>query len=141
MTIVRWTPFTELDSMERRMRRVFEEIGLAPALVPAADIYETDDEYVVELDVPGYEETELAIEVHDHTLSIRGEREKVAEEKTKERLKVEGEKAVADDVDFAPVVGKHEQALEYVTGNPILILLGDFAEEPADPCIDFGVIP
>jgi len=84
MTIVRWTPFTELDSMERRMRRVFEEIGLAPALVPAADIYETDDEYVVELDVPGYEETELAIEVDDHTLSIRGEREKVAEEKTKE---------------------------------------------------------
>ena len=84
MTIVRWTPFTELDSMERRVRRLFEEIGFAPALAPAADVYETHDEYVVEIDVPGFEEKELSIEVYDHTLSIRGEREQVAEDKTKE---------------------------------------------------------
>jgi HSP20 family protein len=83
MTIVKWTPFTELDSMERRMRRLFEEIGFAPALAPAADVYETDDEFVVELDLPGFEEKELSIEVYDHTLSIRGEREKVKEEKAK----------------------------------------------------------
>jgi len=84
MTIVKWTPFTELDSMERRMRRLFEEIGFAPALAPAADVYETDDEFVVELDLPGFEEKELSIEVYDHTLSIRGEREKVKEQKAKE---------------------------------------------------------
>ena len=84
MTIVKRTPFTELDSMERRMRRLFEEIGFAPTLAPAADVFETADEYVVELDLPGYEEKELSIEVDDHTLSIRGEREKVKEETTKE---------------------------------------------------------
>ena len=84
MTIVKWTPFTELDSMERRMRRLFEEIGFAPALAPAADVYETDDEYVVALDLPGYEEKELSIEVSDHTLAIKGEGEKVKEETTKE---------------------------------------------------------
>ena len=84
MTIVKWTPFTELDSMERRVRRLFEEIGFAPALAPAADVYETGDEYVVELDLPGFEEKELSIEVYDHTLSIRGERETVKEEKAKE---------------------------------------------------------
>jgi len=84
MAIVKWTPFMELDSMERRMRRLFEEIGFAPALLPAADIYETDDEFVVELEVPGYEEKELVIEVFDHTLAVKGEREKTKEEKTKE---------------------------------------------------------
>ncbi len=84
MTIVKWTPFTELDSMERRMRRIFEEIGFAPGLAPAADVYETDDEFVVELEVPGYEEKELSIKVYDHTLAIKGSREKVEEEKTKE---------------------------------------------------------
>jgi HSP20 family protein len=84
MTIVKWTPFTELDSMERRMRRLFEEIGVAPGVAPAADVYETDDEYVVELEVPGYEETELSIEVYDHTLAIKGSREKTEEEKTRE---------------------------------------------------------
>ena len=66
------------------MRRLFEEIGFAPALLPAADIYETDDEFVVELEVPGYEEKELVIEVFDHTLAVKGEREKTKEEKTKE---------------------------------------------------------
>jgi HSP20 family protein len=84
MAIVRWTPFTELDSMERRMRRVFEEIGFAPGLAPAADIYETDEEFVVELEVPGYKEKELSIEVSDHTLAIKGSREQRKEEKAKE---------------------------------------------------------
>jgi HSP20 family protein len=84
MAITKRTPFTELDSMERRMRRVFEEIGFAPVLAPAADVYETDDEFVVELEVPGYEEKELSIEVIDHTLAIRGVRAKTTEEKTKE---------------------------------------------------------
>jgi HSP20 family protein len=84
MTITKWTPFTELDSMERRMRRLFEEIGFAPVLAPAADVYETDDEFVVELEVPGYEEKELSIEVSDHTLAIKGSRTKTKEEKTKE---------------------------------------------------------
>ena len=84
MAIVRWTPFTELDSMERRMRRVFEEIGFAPGLAPAADVYETDDEFVVEVEVPGYEEKELSIEVSDHTLAVKGSREKTKQEKTKE---------------------------------------------------------
>jgi HSP20 family protein len=84
MAIVKWTPFTELDSMERRMRRLFGEIGFMPALAPAADVYETDDEFVVELEVPGYEEKELAIEVSDHTLAIKGKREKTKEETTRE---------------------------------------------------------
>jgi HSP20 family protein len=85
MAIGRWTtPFTELDSMERRMRRLFEEIGFAPTLAPAADVYETDDEYVVEVEVPGYDETELSIEVFDHTVAIKGTQEKTKEEKMKE---------------------------------------------------------
>lgn len=80
MEIVKWTPFRELEAMERRMRRLFDEAGFATALLPAADVYETDDEYVVELEVPGFDEQELAIEVTDHTLRVKGER---AEEKEK----------------------------------------------------------
>lgn len=80
MAIARWTPFQELDSLERRVRRVLEDAGFAPALVPAADVFETDDEYVVELEVPGYEEKELSIEVADHTLTIRGDQKKVTDE-------------------------------------------------------------
>jgi HSP20 family protein len=84
MAIVKWAPFSELDSIERRMRRMVEEFGFAPAFLPAADVYETDDEFVVELEVPGYEEKELAIEVTDHTLAVRGARETTKEEKQRQ---------------------------------------------------------
>ena len=86
-TIVKWAPFTttELGAMERRMRRLLETTtGFAAATLPPADVYETGDEYVVELEVPGYEEKELTVEVADHTLAIRGRRGTKKEEKAKE---------------------------------------------------------
>ena len=79
----KWTPFRELDLMDRRMRRFFEDLGFVPALTPAADVYETEGELVVELEVPGFDEKELEIEVHDHTLSVIGEREEKTERKEK----------------------------------------------------------
>ena len=82
-TIVKWAPLQDLDVFERRMRRMIEDWGVAPAPIPAADVYETPKELVVELDVPGYEEKELALEVTDNTLTIKGERKVVKEETEK----------------------------------------------------------
>ena len=82
-TIVKWAPFQELDTMERRMRRMLEDFGIAPAPIPAADLYETEKEVVVELDVPGFEEKELSLEVIDHTLKVKGEHKVAKEEKEK----------------------------------------------------------
>ena len=84
MAIVRWSPFQELETMERRMKRLFDEVGFIPATAPNADVYETEDEFVAELEVPGFEEKELAIEVTDHTLCVKGERTKTKEEKKKD---------------------------------------------------------
>jgi HSP20 family molecular chaperone IbpA len=83
MEIVKWTPLRELEAMERRMRRVFDEAGFATALLPAAAVYATDEEYVVELEVPGFEEMELTIEVTDHTVCVKGERTEEKEKKDK----------------------------------------------------------
>ena len=82
-TLIKWAPFQDLDVFERRMRRMLEDWGVAPAPLPAADVYETEKELVVELDVPGYEEKELALEVTDHVLTITGERKLEKEEKEK----------------------------------------------------------
>ena len=54
MTLVRWLPFQELDTMERRLRRMLDDIGFAPPVVPPADIYETAQEYVFD-EWPGRE--------------------------------------------------------------------------------------
>lgn len=98
MAIVKWTLFNELDPFERRIRRLFDESGLVTTTpFPPADVYETPEEYVVAIEVPGYEEKELAVELSDHTLAIKGERSQVADEKTKkfalqERLEQEFER-------------------------------------------------
>ena len=89
--LVRWDPFRQLDLMERSMR------GFGLPLLPAADVYETEDEYVVELEVPGYEEKELTVEVLDHMLTIKGEHDVTTDETQKtyrlhERLEQEFER-------------------------------------------------
>jgi HSP20 family molecular chaperone IbpA len=71
MTIVRWSPFPELEAFDRRFRRMFDEFGIGSTALPAADIYETDKEYAFELEVPGFEEKELSVEVSDHTLVVK----------------------------------------------------------------------
>jgi HSP20 family protein len=81
-TLVKWTPFRELDLMERRARRMLEDVGFAAAM-PAADVYETPEEFVVEIEVPGFEEKELGLEVTDHTLTVTGEAKTDVEEQDK----------------------------------------------------------
>jgi HSP20 family protein len=82
-TLTRWAPFQDFDEIERRMRRMLDDFGVAPAPLPAVDLYETEKELVVELDVPGFDEKELMLEVSDHTLTVTGERKEEKERKDK----------------------------------------------------------
>ncbi len=98
-------PLREFDLMDRRIRRFFEDLGFVPALAPAADIYETDGELVVELEVPGFDEKELEIEVSDHTLCVTGERKEQTEKQEKtmrlrERLEKKFERRLELPVDI-----------------------------------------
>jgi HSP20 family protein len=82
-TLVRWTPFRELDLMERQIRNLLGDAALAPPAIPAADVYETPEEFVVELEVPGFEQKDLSLEITDHTLVVKGEVVEAKEEKEK----------------------------------------------------------
>ncbi len=95
--IVRTPSFLEFEGMERRLRRMLEGVGFGPVMMPAADVYETEGEWVIELEVPGYEEKDLDLEITDHTLTVKGVREETKEEKEKafrlhERLECEFER-------------------------------------------------
>ena len=120
-TLVKWSPFRELDLMERRMRRLLDDVGFAPALLPAVDVYETEDEFVLELEVPGYAEKELTIEAFDHTVAIAGDRREVEEKSDKVfRLHERLEKHFERRFEFPPQADtKH---LKAVFGNGVLEL-------------------
>lgn len=73
-TLEKWVPLPDLDIVERRLRRVFEDLAVFPVIAPATDVYESESELVVELDVPGFDEQELTVAVSDHLLTVTGER-------------------------------------------------------------------
>ena len=50
----------------------------------ASDVYETDDDVVVEMSLPGVKPEELNIQITGDTLTISGERKSVEEDKKKE---------------------------------------------------------
>ena len=85
-TLVRWQPFRELDLMERQMRRLLGDGAFGVPHVPVADVYETPQEFVVELEVPGFKEKDLGLEVTDHILVVKGEVDEVTEEQEKAYL-------------------------------------------------------
>lgn len=71
MTMIRSSPWQE--TVDRRFRRIVEDLGMAGTL-PAADVYETEKDFVFEIEAPGFAEHEIAIEVSDHSLTVKGER-------------------------------------------------------------------
>ncbi len=79
-SLVRWAPFGDLDVMDRRMRRMLEDFGIAGARLPTSDVLETEEELIVKLDAPGFDEKDLSLEVSDHTLAVRGEKSEAKED-------------------------------------------------------------
>jgi HSP20 family protein len=85
-TLVRWEPFREIASLQNEMSRfmngLLEGNGRTnQAWVPALDVWETEDEIVYALDLPGIPEDNISVELDDGALTISAERERTEEEK------------------------------------------------------------
>lgn len=57
--------------------------------VPAVDIRETDDKYLIEAELPGIKKEDVHIEVKDGVLTIRGERKHEEEKKEGNYTRIE----------------------------------------------------
>ena len=82
MTIIRRTsaPFGDLLSLRHAMDRLFEESFVNPRSwswgehqLVAMDVYATDDELVIEANLPGVKPEEVDITVEGNTLTVAGE--------------------------------------------------------------------
>ncbi len=84
MAIVSWEPTRELQSIQQEMNRLFgtffdtEGVGDGLAArrrwIPAMDLVEEGERFVLRLDVPGVSEDEVKIELSENVLTISGER-------------------------------------------------------------------
>ena len=80
MAIIKWDPFKEIE-------RIFSE-DFFPALLPTfkvsdlpVDIYETENELVVEVGIPGFKSDDIKVKVEDNYLTIEGKKEEKKETK------------------------------------------------------------
>jgi HSP20 family protein len=83
MAVVRWDPFRDLNMLQDRMNRMFDDAGRTwrtdePAATttwsPAVDIFETEGEIVVKAELPGMERKDIGLNLENNVLTVRGER-------------------------------------------------------------------
>ncbi|MFH1537231.1 MAG: Hsp20/alpha crystallin family protein [Patescibacteria group bacterium] len=67
--IIRWSPFMEMEDMEKMMSN----------FSPAMDVYEKDNNIVVDMPVPSFDEKNVDVSIEDNVLTITGTTEKKSE--------------------------------------------------------------
>ncbi len=88
MPLVRWEPFREIDTLQRQMNRLFDDLMPKEAMynqgnfLPAAEMHETPEAIEIKLELPGMNAEDLDIQVTAEAVSIAGERR--SESKTEE---------------------------------------------------------
>ncbi len=82
MALEHWDPLRDLLSLQERMNRLFEESlsrgapdAPSPAAwVPPADVSETPESFVIEIDLPGCSPDDIAVQAAARELVVRGAR-------------------------------------------------------------------
>ena len=86
MALVRWEPVRELTSLQNEMNRLFGSFFDTPTTggngnggtlrrwIPAMDLVETAEHFVLRADLPGLSEEDVNVELEDNVLTVSGER-------------------------------------------------------------------
>ena len=97
MTLSKWQPFKELNTIRQEMDRLFEDMlsmgdrdwmglhGIGGKWTPAVEMEETDKELILKAEIPGIDVKDLEVEVGEDRVTISGEHkeEKRTEDKEK----------------------------------------------------------
>ncbi len=102
MTLIRWEPFRELDDFFARLNPHFgrQPAGRSSVLepgqqadavtwAPAANISETDAEYLIKAELPEVSKDDVKVTVDDGVITISGERRNELEHKDEKLHRIE----------------------------------------------------
>ena len=79
-----WRPHHDLFRWSREFERLFDPApsnGRSNALSPAVDIDEEENRFVIRADLPGMDQKDIEVRVHEGTLLLAGKREAGQEQK------------------------------------------------------------
>jgi HSP20 family protein len=101
MTLVRWDSTHELEELAAKLQRVVgrpvlprpseggKETLTMPDWVPAVDIAETPEEYLIKVELPEIKREDVKVTVENGVLRIGGERKQEKEDRTKKFHRIE----------------------------------------------------
>ena len=75
----RWEPFSELEQFNEQFERLIDRVwsptgaGAGAPWIPLADIEETDDAWIVDLELPSVDRKDIDVELRDNELVVTGE--------------------------------------------------------------------
>ncbi len=85
MELVRWNPWREMFNARRRANTLFDEFFFPAGdrenvrtvwnWNPVVDVYETEDHFVIKADLPGIDKKDIALDVKEGVLTLKGERQ------------------------------------------------------------------
>jgi HSP20 family protein len=85
--LTRWEPVRDMMTLREAMDQLFNDAFTRPrsssgvSIVPATDLYQTDDEVVVKFNLPGLKAEDVQISVTSDVLTLRGEYKQENEQK------------------------------------------------------------
>ena len=94
--VTRWDPFQDVLSLREAMSQLMEESFVQPAaaqsgknFVPALDLSETAEGYLVEAALPGVKPEDVEVTVENNVLTIKGESRQEVDEKKRNFHRIE----------------------------------------------------
>lgn len=85
---------------------------------PSLDVASGSDDYTIKLELPGVDKKDIEVEVHNHTLTIKGEKRQESEEKEKDFYRIERSYGsfkrilnLPEDADVDSIVSEHKDGI------------------------------
>ena len=91
MTLTHFNPFKDIDDFFGRTRQpqygdIFSQDMTRSDWVPAVDVTESNDEFLITVEIPQVAKEDVHVEIQNHMLNIKGERKYENEDKKAHRI-------------------------------------------------------
>ena len=95
MTLIKFNPFKELETLSEKMRTIFDDLptafnwDLTSTFYPRVDISEDENNVYVTAEIPGVDKKDVKVTLQDNVLTIEGEKKAEVKDEKKNYFRIE----------------------------------------------------